>query len=244
MSERLGSWDITDAMAVKEKRRKPRPVQKWQEDYVLAHADVFPRRLIAEAAKLPVSTVYTILERHGVKMRDYGAAKRRAEEVAQKHWREMTYREMSELAKVSNGTVLRAVKRLGIDKLPGYKELMYQRHLATMHHCHAAKWQSSPEGRKKASIKRRVLVRREYERVAMGLPQRTRLHLRDLALTAKTHKQRWALTKRGYIIDPECPTRLLYNADTKRTRFEDLLNRRHGFTFKAIDNTNDNEVKD
>lgn len=234
--ERLGSWDITDAMAVREKKRKRRPVQKWQEDYVLAHKDVFPRKLIAAAADLPVSTVYTILERHGVKMRDYRDAKRRAEEVAKKHWREMTYREMSEAAKVSHGTILRAVKRLGIDKLPGYKELMCQRHLATMQHCHDAKWQSSPEGRKRASIKRRVLVRREYERVAMGLPQRTKIQLRDLALTAKTHKQRWVLTKRGYIIDPECPTRLLYNADTKRTRFEDLLNKRHGFTFKAIDN--------
>lgn len=240
--ERLGSWDITDAMAVREKkRRKPRPVEKWKEDYVLAHADVFPRWKIAKAVDLPVSTVYKVLERHGIKMRDYRDAKRRAEDVAQKHWREMTYREMSEKANVSHGTILRAVKRLGIDKLPGYKELMYQRHLATMHHCHDAKWQSSPEGRKTMSIKRRVLVRREYERVAMGLPQRTKIQLRDLALTAKTHKQRWALTKRGYIIDPECPTRLLYNADTKRTRFEDLLNKRHGFTFKQID---DNEVED
>lgn len=233
--ERLGSWDITEAMAVKKKkRRKPRPVEQWKIDYVLAHTDVFPRWKIAEAADLPLSTVYRIFGRYGVKRRDYADAKKRAEYVAKTYWREKTYREMSELAKVSHGTIIRAVKRLGIDKEPDYKEIMYQRHLATMHHCHDVHWQSSPEGRKSASIKRRVLVRREYERVAMGLPQRTRLHLRDFALTEKTHKQRWALTKRGYMIDPECPTRLLYNAATKRTRFEDLLNRRHGFTFKEI----------
>lgn len=235
--ERLGSYDITDAVAVKqppkEQKRQAHPVQQWQIDYVLAHADDYPRRKVAEAAKLPQQTMHNILVRHGAKMRDYQARKRRADRIVQKYWREKSYSQMAIMANVATSTIVRAVKRLGLKENPEFREAMRRRHLETIARCHEMKYQCTPEGRKRASIKRRIMVRREYERVAMGLPQRTNIRLRDLSLTARSAKIQWEMRRRGYIVDPGCPTRLLYTPETRRTRKEAHLNKKYGFIFKA-----------
>lgn len=130
---------------------------------------------------------------------------------------------------MGKSTIKRAMARLGLERPEGYAEKVRARNVERL-----AAGRGNVD-RNRFGSRRRLLVRREYERQAMGMPQRTAVRLRPACLTARSYKARWSLCKRyGYRIDPEHPIRLLYSPGQRRSPREDHYTAKYGFEFTEV----------
>lgn len=225
------NYDITDLVSpeVPKKKRRWRRIEQRQIDIVVANADKVPHSRLGALAGISQSSVARILRENGCRVFDQTAARLRAEEAVRNGYMTKSLREMAVEAGVGKSTIKRAMSRLGLERPRGYAEKVRARNIERL-----AAGRGNVD-RKRFGFRRRLLVRREYERQAMGMPQRTAVRLRPACLTSRSYKARWSLCRHyGYRVDPERPVRLLYAHGRRRSPHEDHYIAKYGFEFCEI----------
>lgn len=234
MIERLGSYDITDMVTAKPQQRRKkrwRRVQQWQIDYVSEHRDMRPRSRLAGATGLPKASLYRLLKELDANNPRLGRRNVIADKIVAEHYLDMKQRDMARLAGVSPSCITRVLRRLGLFDDPERLAMVRRQRVAVMLEALKGNMRWRKEHRQTVGNRRRFLMRREYERVASGQPQRTSLRLRPLWLTARSQRALHGLCVRwGYGWDGKSKE-LTYTPGMRRSPNEARFEKRIGVKF-------------
>lgn len=202
-------------------------ITQAQVDYVLAHINDRPRRKVAEAAGLSITTVYRIVREHGGELRhDLSTKHEGIEDTVRRYYPDMTAAEISARFGYSKTRINTWAKRLGVRHSPETDERIKAENmlrLAEAKACIDYKAMGERWKRKRKADELRMLS---------GLPQRTRFKFAKL--TTQGRQTVWRMVKkRNYFqVDGE-PRTLYYDGETRRVHTEARLAKKYGLHFVA-----------
>lgn len=206
-------------------------ITKEQYDYILAHINDRPRTRVSRDAGVSMATVYKIVRMHGGEMRyDLCRKHNGIEKVVRCYYPTMTAREISEKFGYNYDTVNRWARKLG---LKHNKECNERIKLAAIESLKKARSMIDAK-----SVRENWLKRRKYDelRILSGLKPLTNLRFSKYN-TAQQRQTIWRLVnKRNYFQVEGEPFTLYYDGETRRTRYEDRLAKRHRLKFLPADN--------
>lgn len=197
---------------------------------MLAHINDRPRRKVAEAAGICMSTMYRIVREHGGELRyDLSTKHEGIEDTVRRYYPDMTAAEISARFGYSKTRINTWAKRLGVRHSAETEERIRQKNIARL-----------TEAKKhidyKAMSERLKRKRRMDElRVLSGLPQRTRFKF--AALSTQGQQTVWRMVrKRNYFQVEGEPHTLYYDGETNRVPTEARLSKKYGLHFVAAEN--------
>lgn len=207
-----------------------RKITQAQVDYVLAHINDRPRRKVAEAAGLSITTVYLIVREHGGELRHDLSTKREGiEETVRRYYPDMTAKEISERFGYSKTRVNMWARRLGVRHSAETEERIRQENMARL--AEAKKHIDYKAMGERLKCKRRM----DELRMLSGLPQRTRFKF--AALSTQGRQTVWRMVRKHnyFQMDGE-PRTLYYDGETRRVHTEARLAKKYGLHFVAAEN--------
>ena len=203
-----------------------RKITQAQVDYVLAHINDRPRRKVAEAAGLSITTVYLIVREHGGELRHDLSTKREGiEDTVRAYYPTMTAPEICARFGYSKTRVNMWARRLGVKHSAETEERIRQENMARL-----------VEAKKHIDYKamgERLKRKRRYDelRVMSGLRPLTKFRMR--AIQPKAYKAKWSLCRRqGYMEAEGAPYLLLYDDTTRRSKNESYYTKKYGIKFE------------
>ena len=181
-------------------------ITQAQVDYVLAHINDRPRRKVAEAAGICMSTMYRIVREHGGELRyDLSTRHEGIEDTVRRYYPDMTAPEICARFGYSKTRINMWARRLGIRHSAETEERIRQENMARL--AEAKKHIDYKAMGERLKRKRRM----DELRVLSGLPQRT------------------------FQMDGE-PRTLYYDGETRRVHTEARLAKKYGLYFVAAEN--------
>ena len=204
-------------------------ITQAQVDYVLAHINDRPRRKVAEAAGICMSTMYRIVREHGGELRHDLSTKREGiEDTVRRYYPDMTAPEICARFGYSKTRINMWARRLGVRHSAETEERIRQENIARL--AEAKKHIDYKAMGEKWKRKRRM----DELRVLSGLPQRTRLKF--AALSTQGRQTVWRMVRKHnyFQMDGE-PRTLYYDGETHRTPFEARHRIKYGIRFMPAD---------
>ena len=200
-------------------------ITRWQRDYIIAHANDRPRTAVARAAGVSMTTVYSLVRKHGGELRHELATRRPdAEDIVRRLYPVMATAEIAAKYGFRHNLVNKIAQELGVTHGPEVLRRMNEERNARLAAARAT------TDRKEAQRKRRVTRRMDELRFLSGQPQRTRFTF--AALPKRIYKAKWHLChNHGYAADGSDIYTLRYGNGTRRVR-EAHYEKRYGLTFK------------
>lgn len=205
-------------------------ITQAQVDYVLAHINDRPRRKVAEAAGLSITTVYRIVREHGGELRyDLSTKHEGIEDTVRRYYPDMTASEISARFGYSKTRINTWAKRLGVRHSPETDERIKAENMLRLAEAKACiDYKAMGERLKR---KRRM----DELRVLSGLPQRTRLKFAILSTQGRQTVWRMVRKHNYFQMDGE-PRTLYYDGETRRVHTEARLAKKYGLHFVAAEN--------
>lgn len=207
-----------------------RKITQAQVDYVLAHINDRPRRKVAEAAGLSITTVYLIVREHGGELRHDLSTKREGiEDTVRAYYPTMTAPEICARFGYSKTRVNMWARRLGVRHSAETEERIRQENMARL--AEAKKHIDYKAMGERLKRKRRM----DELRMLSGLPQRTRFKF--AALSTQGRQTVWRMVRKHnyFQMDGE-PRTLYYDGETRRVHTEARLAKKYGLHFVAAGN--------
>ena len=195
-------------------------ITQAQVDYVLAHINDRPRRKVAEAAGICMSTMYRIVREHG------GEG---IEDTVRAYYPTMTAPEICARFGYSKTRVNMWARRLGVRHSAETEERIRQENMARL--AEAKKHIDYKAMGERLKRKRRM----DELRVLSGLPQRTRLKFAILSTQGRQTVWRMVRKHNYFQMDGE-PRTLYYDGETRRVHTEARLAKKYGLHFVAAEN--------
>ena len=205
-------------------------ITQAQVDYVLAHINDRPRRKVAEAAGICMSTMYRIVREHGGELRyDLSTRHEGIEDTVRAYYPTMTAPEICARFGYSKTRVNTWAKRLGVRHTPETEQRIKTESMARLAEARAQMDYKAAHDKWKR--------KRRYDelRVMSGLPQRTRFKF--AALSTQGRQTVWRMVRKHnyFQMDGE-PRTLYYDGETRRVRTEARLAKKYGLHFVAAEN--------
>jgi len=180
------------------RRYKNQPPEQWQIDYIIAHADVRPREIVAEATGLCPATVRRYIGRYCpdklLRTRTEKSAFMRKE--VERLYPTMTVSEIANLL----GCTISYVNNVSFRKGLRHNEETQRRIQETWNNNRQRAYDPDVLARRGAAQRR--LFKVERLRICSGIPQKTRRHFRELPV--RVMRGRNFLIRRGYCLpDPD-----------------------------------------
>ena len=205
-------------------------ITQAQVDYVLAHINDRPRRKVAEAAGICMSTMYRIVREHGGELRyDLSTRHEGIEDTVRAYYPTMTAPEICARFGYSKTRVNTWAKRLGVRHTPETEQRIKTESMARLAEARAQMDYKAAHDKWKR--------KRRYDelRVMSGLPQRTRFKF--AALSTQGRQTVWRMVRKHnyFQMDGE-PRTLYYDGETRRVHTEARLAKKYGLHFVAAGN--------
>ena len=205
-------------------------ITQAQVDYVLAHINDRPRRKVAEAAGICMSTMYRIVREHGGELRyDLSTRHEGIEDTVRAYYPTMTAPEICARFGYSKTRINMWARRLGIRHSAETEERIRQENMARL--AEAKKHIDYKAMGERLKRKRRM----DELRVLSGLPQRTRLKFAILSTQGRQTVWRMVRKHNYFQMDGE-PRTLYYDGETRRVHTEARLAKKYGLHFVAAEN--------
>lgn len=206
-------------------------ITEEQYDYILAHINDRPRTRVSRDAGVSMATVYKIVRMHGGEMRyDLCRKHNGIEKVVRCYYPTMTAREISERFGFSRTRITAWARKLGVKHDEECNERIRKLCITKL-----------SSGRDKIDYKaahKEWEKKRKYDEIRRMSGMRQVTGFRFSKYTTQQQRQTiWRMVnKRNYFqVEGELFT-LYYDGETRRTRYEDRLAKRHRLKFLPADN--------
>lgn len=194
---------------------------------MLAHINDRPRRKVAEAAGLSITTVYRIVREHGGKLRyDLSTKHEGIEDTVRRYYPDMTAPEICARFGYSKTRINMWARRLGVRHSAETEERIRQENISRLKE--AQKHIDYKAMGERWKRKRKV----DELRVLSGLPQRTRFKFASLSTQGRQTVWRMVRKRNYFQVEGE-PHTLYYDGETNRVPTEARLSKKYGLHFVA-----------
>ena len=206
-------------------------ITEEQYDYILAHINDRPRRKVAEAAGISMSTMYHIVREHGGELRyDLSTKHEGIEDAVRTYYPTMAAAEISERFGFSRPRITAWARKLGVKHDEECNERIRKLCITKL-----------SSGRDKIDYKaahKEWEKKRKYDEIRRMSGMRQVTGFRFSKYTTQQQRQTiWRMVnKRNYFQVEDEPYTLYYDEETNRTPFEDRLAKRHRLKFLPADN--------
>lgn len=206
-------------------------ITEEQYDYILAHINDRPRRKVAEAAGICMSTMYRIVREHGGELRhDLSTKHEGIEDTVRTYYPTMTAAEISERFGFSRTRITAWARKLGVKHNEECNERIRKLCITKL-----------SSGRDKIdykAVREKLEKKRKYDEIRRMSGMRQVTGFRFSKYTTQQQRQTiWRMVnKRNYFQVEDEPYTLYYDEETNRTPFEDQLAKRHGVKFLPTGN--------
>lgn len=212
------------------------PISDEQRAYIVAHKDELPRRAVARAAGVSLSSLYRVIREAGGKMHpERNTRDDERWEIVRKYFPVMSGREMAKKFGWPERYADKVAKKLGIEHTAETKQRLSKK----MHDCMKSGW--THVNRQRQGERTKALYRMERLRVESGMAQRTKLRLSKITPKGRQAKHRMTSVYNYFGIGREEAHIVCYDSETRRNLKLEEKYSHYGLVFLPADDMKEEE---
>lgn len=201
----------------------PRRLTQEQIDYIKAHINDYPRKEVARKAGVMVNTLYRYINLYDAEKKTTKLSKETIKEIGNLYITK-TAKEISEKLGIPKTTIQCLVQKFGFrHNEETLKRISGERRKSLDNY-----WNQERYAEKGKKMHR--MYKMDEIRVMSGMPQKTRLRMRNLSTKALNAKM-YLRKKYNYYYSKGEPFILCFDEETKRTQREQYYAEKFGFQF-------------